>query len=191
MAQAIDLSAISADRVRLSLRLWPILAVSLLFVAGCIPSQQTVPSEELPLSPIVAPDRPVDPGLVGQQEASLKLTDQGRRHLMSGRVEEAVSVFQKAISIFPSNPYAYYYLGKVRYLKKEYPQSLPALGQAELFLSGDRIWLSRVYALRGQTYEALSRFEEAQVQYRQALSSDSRNPEAREGIERLKSRQTR
>ncbi len=190
MAQAIDLNAISADRLRLSLRLWPIMAVSLLFFAGCIPSQQTVPSEELPLSPIVATDRPMDPGLAGQQEASLKLTDQGRQLLMSGQIEEAVSVFQKAISIFPSNPYAYYYLGKARYLKKEYPQSLPALGQAELFLSGDRIWLSRIYALRGQTYEALSRFEEAQVQYRQALSSDPRNPEAQVGIERLKSRQT-
>ncbi len=85
----------------------------------------------------------------------------------------------------PSNPYAYYYLAKARYIRNEYLQTLPLLGKAELYLQGDSTWLSWVYALRGKTYEALSRLDEARQQYQQSLSKDSRNAEARDGIDRL------
>lgn len=155
-----------------------ILGIGLL--PGCQPSLSTTPDEELPLKPVTGSDRST-----GRQQASIELTDQGRRLLETGRWEEATSVFQKAISLFPSNPYPYYYLAKARYMQQEYPKALPFLGQAERFFGGDPIWLSRVYVLRGMTYEALSRFDEAKNQYRQALSSDPGNPAAQEGIERI------
>ncbi len=158
-----------------------ILAVGLL--PGCLSSLSTTPDEELPLKPVTGSDRST-----GRQQASIELTDRGRQLLESGQWEEATSVFQKAISLFPSNPYPYYYLAKTRYMQQEYPKALPLLGQAERFLGGDPIWLSRVYVLRGMTYEALSRFDEAKNQYQQALSKDPGNPVAQEGIERVNNR---
>jgi tetratricopeptide (TPR) repeat protein len=155
-----------------------ILGVGLL--PGCLSSLSTTPDEELPLKPVTGSDRST-----GRQQASIELTDRGRQLLETGRWEEATSVFQKAISLFPSNPYPYYYLAKARYMQQEYSKVLPFLGQAERFFGGDPIWLSRVYVLRGRTYEALSRFDEAKDQYRQALSRDPGNPTAQEGIERI------
>ena len=161
-------------------------AVLSLLSMGCTPSQRIVTPEDLPLKPLLGTGQPADPGQVGQQAASLQLTEEGREYLRAGRLDEALSTFQKAISLSSSNPYAYYYLGQTRYLRQEFHQSLPLLERAELFLLADPIWLSKVHVLRGRSYEALSRYEEARGQYQQALAEDPRNPEAQEGIERLK-----
>ena len=166
-------------------RPWAAITAALFLLSGCIPPSEELPVGEPPLKPITG--RTTDPSRTGQQEASLQLTDQGRQLMASGRPDEAASVFQKAISLYPNNPYAYYYLAQARYMKRDYTQSLPPLGQAELFLSGDPSWLARVYALRGQVFEALARLDEAKGQYQKALASDSGNPDAREGIERIES----
>ena len=165
-------------------RTWWIMAGALYLLSGCIPPAEFPPAEP-PLKPITG--RSAEPEQAGQQEASFQMTDQGRQQIASGRFDEAISIFQKAISIYPKNSYAYYYLAQARYLKKDYGQSLPPLGRAELFLSGDPSWLARVYALRGQVFEALARIDEAKGQYQKALASDSGNPDAREGIERIES----
>jgi len=156
-----------------------ILLVGLL--AGCASSLSNTPDEELPLKPVTGSDRSTN----GRQQASIELTNRGRQLLEAGRLEESTSVFQKSISLFPSNPYPYYYLAKARYMQQEYQKALPFLGQAERFFGGDPIWLSRVYVLRGMTYEALSRFDEAKGQYVQAQSKDPDNPAAQEGIARI------
>jgi tetratricopeptide (TPR) repeat protein len=168
-----------------SVRTGWVLAVALALVPGCIPSPGEPPSGEPPLPPIT--EGTTDSSRTGQQEASLQLTDEGRQLLASGRLDEADSVFQKAISLYPNNPYAYYYLGQARYLKKDYSHSLAPLRQAELYLSDDSVWMARVYALRGQVNEALSQLDEARNQYQKALAFDPRNSEAREGLERVQS----
>jgi tetratricopeptide (TPR) repeat protein len=167
------------------IRLYTYLGALLLFVAGCVPAQRAVPPEELPLKPLPGEGQSASLEHEGQQAASLQLTQEGRDYLRSGRLEEAMSKFQKAISLSSSNPYAYYYLGEARYRRQEYHQSLPLLDKAELFFLRDPVWLSRVHVLRGKNYEALSRFEEAKDQYRQALAEDPNNPEAQQGIQRL------
>ena len=180
MAQALDVAVVGPEMTRWRTLCFMLLILAVGFLPGCRQSLSTTPDEELPLKPVTGPDRST-----GRQQASIELTDRGRQLLESGRWEEATSVFQKAISLFPSNPYPYYYLAKARYLQQEYPKALPLLGQAERFLGGDPVWLSRVYVLRGSTYEALSRFAEARKQYEQALSQDPGNPVAREAIERI------
>ena len=165
-----------------SVRPWWFLAAVLLLSAGCIPSPEP-PTGEPPLTPITGGT--TDSSQTGQQEASLQLTDEGRQLLDEGRLDEAASVFQKAISLYPNNPYAYFYLAQSRYLKKDYARSLTPLRQAELYLSGDSVWLARVYTLRGQIDEALSQINDARDQYQKALSFDPRNSEAREGLERV------
>ena len=161
-----------------------VLAAGLL-LAGCVFIQPTTFPEEPPLKPPSMTQRNQQADDTGRQQASFQLTDQGRGHLDTGQWGEALSVLQKAISLHPSNPYAYYYLAKVRYLRDEYPQTLPLLGKAELYLPDDPAWLSWVYTLRGKTYEGLSRLTEARKQYQEALSNDPRNPEAQDGISRL------
>ncbi|MBI3611064.1 MAG: tetratricopeptide repeat protein [Nitrospirae bacterium] len=161
---------------------WIVLAAFLL-LPGCVPHPEEPPMGEPPLTRIT--NRTTDPSQTGQQEASLQLTDQGRQLLASGRWDEAGSVFQKAISLHPNNPYAYYYLAQTRYLEKDYGQSFPPLRQAELYLSGDPSWLARVYALRGRIDEALSKPDDARSQYQKALTFDSRNQDAREGLDRI------
>jgi len=165
-------------------RLGSVRFVLLMLAAGllpaCLSSLSTTPDEELPLKPVAGSEQSA-----GRQQASIELTDQGRQLLESGRWEEATSVFQKAIALLPSNPYPYYYLAKARYMQQEYPKALPLLDQAERFIGDDPIWLSRVYILRGMTYEALSRFDEAKNQYRQAQVRDPSSPAAQDGIERI------
>jgi tetratricopeptide (TPR) repeat protein len=161
------------------------LAVLLLLWAGCTPSQWSVNSDEPPLKPVSAPSQQPDLEQSGRQTASFKLTEEGRDYLRSGRLDEARSKFEKAISLSSSNPYAYFYLGEVRYLKQEYRKSLPLLERAELFLINDSVWLSRVHVLRGKNYEALSLYDEARGHYQQALAEDPDNPEAQEGMLRL------
>ena len=166
-------------------RLYLSLVILLLPWMGCVPSQQAVAPEDLPLKPFTGTGQASTSDQDGRQAASLQLTQEGREYLRSGRLDEAMSKFQKAISLSSSNPYAYYYLGEARYRKQEYQQSLPLLDRAELFLLRDSVWLSRVHVLRGKNYEALSRFDEAKGQYQQALAEDPHNPEALEGIQRL------
>jgi tetratricopeptide (TPR) repeat protein len=168
-----------------SVRSWWAIAAALLLSTGCLPSPGEPPMGEPPLTPIMGGT--TDSSQTGQQEASLQLTDEGRQLLDEGRFDEAASVFQKAISLYPNNPYAYYYLGQSRYLKKDYARSLAPLRQAELYLSGDPVWLARVYALRGQIDEALSQPDDARNQYQKALAFDPGNSEAREGLERIQS----
>lgn len=163
-------------------RAWPVIIAVLFLVSGCLRSSEE-PSGEPALKPIT--NRTTDPSQTGQQEASLQLTDQGRQLLASGRWDEAGSVFQKAISLYPNNAYAYYYLGQARYLKKDYAQSLAPLRQAELYFSDDPVWRARIYALRGRIDEALLKPDDARRQYQKALSFDSRNPDAREGLDRI------
>jgi tetratricopeptide (TPR) repeat protein len=163
-------------------RPWWILATVLYLLSGCIPPAEFPPAEPA-LKPIT--NRTTDPSQTGQQDASLQLTDQGRQLLASGRWDEAASVFQKAISLYPNNPYAYYYLAQARYLKRDFAQSLTPLQQAELYLSGDPAWLARIYALRGQVDEALLKPDDARSQYQKALTFDSRNQDAREGLDRI------
>jgi tetratricopeptide (TPR) repeat protein len=155
---------------------------------GCYAFPPGTGEGEPPLRPLPIADRFAAEDETGKQEASFELTDQGRQHLITGRPDQAITILQKAISLYPSNAYAYYYLGKARYAKREYAQSLPLLKRAESYLSGDRAWLSAVNVLRGRTYEALSDFPAAEDAFRKALKSDPRNAEAREGLERLKDR---
>jgi tetratricopeptide (TPR) repeat protein len=161
------------------------LAMLLVLSTGCMPSQSHLSPDELPLKPVSGTDQQSDLEQSGRQAASLKLTEEGRDYLRSGRLDEARSKFEKALSLSSSNPYAYFYLGEVRYLRQEYQKSLPLLERAELFLLNDSVWLSRVHVLRGKNYEALSLFDEARGQYQQALAEDSNNLEAKEGILRL------
>lgn len=172
-----------SERIFQSNRPGWILPAVFVMLSGCAPFSGETPTGEPTMKPITG--RAADSSQTGQQEASLQLTDEGRRLLASGQSDKAASVLQKAISLYPNNPYAYYYLAQTRYVKQELAQSLGPLQQAERYLSDDPTWLARVYALRGQVYEARSQLDDARSQYQKALSLDFRNLDAREGLDRI------
>ena len=167
------------------LRRFPIfLGMVLLFVA-CASVAPLVVREEPSVVPLSHGSRESATPAKGREGASIELTVQARTTLESGSVDEAVSMLEKAIALHPSNPYAYYFLAKARFARDEYPQALPLLGKAELYLQDNFLWLSWVHTLRGRTYEALFRPVEAKTEYQRAIHLDPGNLPAQEGLGRL------
>lgn len=159
--------------------------LTLLTIPGCALPPPAPPEDERLRVPAGA-ERQSAPIKTGQQMASLEITERGRRTLEEGKVDQALSLLQKALSLDPRNPYAYYYIGKARYIRKEYTKILTPLDQAQVYFLKERGWLSRVHTLRGQTFEALSRPEEALSEFKKAITMDRSNPEARKGLSRLR-----
>ncbi len=163
----------------------PVFLLVLLLAVGCaLPPPPS--TEEDRLRPPAGAEHQSGTAKTGQQLASLEITERGRQTLADGRVEQAVSLFEKAISLDPRNPYAYYYLGKSRFIRKEYDRILTPLEQARHYFLKERGWLSKVHALRGQAYEALTHWAEARAEFLKAIEMDGQNSEARDGLKRVR-----
>ena len=159
--------------------------IPLVFLGGCLAVKPVLVSEEPELIVSQKADDEDEKRRSGKKEASFSLTAQAKGQISEGKLDEALSILQKAIALFPSNPYAYYYLAKVRYLQGDYLKTLPPLGKAELYLKKEVLWLSWVYDLRGRSYEALFQLDEAREQYKLSLSNNPGNLDAQEGMARL------
>ena len=53
--------------------------------------------------------------------ASVNLTDQGIRLLKEGKHDDAISIFERSINIFPENSNNYYYLAEAWLIKGNVP----------------------------------------------------------------------
>ena len=117
--------------------------------------------------------------------ASMRMAEQARTELLDGHPEQASRNLQRAVEIDPSDPYAYFYLGRVYITEKNYPQALTFLKRAEIgFGSGNPLWLSETLAFEGLTYEESGRDTAAAAAYQQALQINSGNLMARVGYTR-------
>ena len=72
--------------------------------------------------------------------ASLKLTDQGRRLLEAGKADNAIRVFEQAISLNPSNGQNYYYLSEAWLTKGFVTEAREFNRLAESHLKNDKDW---------------------------------------------------
>jgi tetratricopeptide (TPR) repeat protein len=72
--------------------------------------------------------------------ASLKLTDQGRRHVEAGEADRAIRVLEQAISLNPNNGQNYYYLTEAWLMKGFAAEARQFNGLAESHLTGDKAW---------------------------------------------------
>ena len=72
--------------------------------------------------------------------ASLKLTDQGRRHIEAGEADSAIRVLEQAISLNPNNGQNYYYLSEAWLIKGFASEARQFNGLAESHLTGDGDW---------------------------------------------------
>ena len=50
--------------------------------------------------------------------ASLRLTEEGKNYLNSGNLIKASELFEKGITISPSNPYAYFFMARLRFERR-------------------------------------------------------------------------
>lgn len=98
------------------------------------PPSQPSPSSE-PTSPQVDSPRTV---------ASLRLTEQARALLESGKVDEAMTILERAMNVNPSNGQTYYYLAEAWLKKGNLSQAKEFNRLAAMYLRNEPEWVNRV-----------------------------------------------
>jgi tetratricopeptide (TPR) repeat protein len=101
------------------------------------PSKQTVQDRDQ--TPLPQDDSP-------RAVASLRLTEQARVLLESGKVDDAITTLERAMNVNPSNGQNYYYLAEA-WLKKGNPSQAREFNRlAAMYLRNDPDWVNRINA---------------------------------------------
>jgi len=76
--------------------------------------------------------------------ASLRLTEQARALLETGKVDDAITTLERAMNLNPSNGQNYYYMAEA-WLKKGNPSQAREFNRlAAMYLKDDPNWIGRV-----------------------------------------------
>jgi Tetratricopeptide repeat len=135
-------------------------------------------------------DGPLDPEIaaVGQDNparaASMRIVDEARKELLAGKPDDAIRTLGRAISVDPSDPFAYFYLGRANLARKDYLQAMTFLKRAEMSFQENPTWLGETLAFEGLAYELSDRVSAAAAAYQQALAIAPGNLMARVGFTR-------
>jgi hypothetical protein len=128
-------------------------------------------------------NKAVTPALV----ASLRLTEGARKQLGDGQIDDALRDLARAVSLDPSDAFAYYYLGRAYLARKNYMQALTFFRRAVIGFNGRPEWTAEALTYEGLCDEELGRSTDAAQAYKRALSSSPNNFRARVGYGRLAS----
>lgn len=132
-----------------------------------------------PLTPLI------DTAPTPARAASLRITEAQRVELDRGHIEDAIRELAHAISIDPSNSYAYFYLGRAYVTRRDYAQAQTFFKRAEIGLATNSAWLGEIYAFEGLSLEQSGKSAEAAAAYQKALAAAPGNLTARVGVTRL------
>jgi Flp pilus assembly protein TadD len=127
----------------------------------------------------------IDTAPTPARAASLRITEQQRIELDRGHVNDAIRELAHAISIDPSNSYAYFYLGRAYIARKDYGQALTFFKRAEIGVASNSVWLGETYAFEGVCLEQAGKSADAVAAYQKALGASPGNLTARVGVTRL------
>lgn len=127
----------------------------------------------------------IDTAPTPARAASLRITEQQRVELEQGHTDGAIRELAHAISIDPSNSYAYFYLGRAYVTRKDYAQAQTFFKRAEIGLASDSAWLGEIYAFEGLSLEESGKSAEAAAAYQKALAASPGNLTARVGVTRV------
>lgn len=105
---------------------FPLIILSIIMLSGCAISQQD--------------HRPSTP----RESAALQLTQEGIRHLNTGRPDHAIRSFEQAIGLNPNNGQCYYYLAQAWLAKGVVPEARQFNSLARDYLRDDAQWEERV-----------------------------------------------
>jgi predicted Zn-dependent protease len=137
---------------RICSRVFRISIFSLLCLAlsACAIVPESPPSPSSSPSPSPAPTvLEKDQSLSRQDEspravASLRLTEQARVLLETGKVDDAITTLERAINLNPSNGQNYYYMAEA-WLRKGNPSQAREFNRlAAMYLKDDPNWIGRV-----------------------------------------------
>ncbi len=117
--------------------------------------------------------------------ASLRITEQERVELERGHTDDAIRELAHAISIDPSNSYAYFYLGRAYIARRDYGQAQTFFRRAEIGVASNSAWLGETYAFEGVCLEQAGKSADAAAAYQKALAASPGNLTARVGVTRL------
>jgi len=117
--------------------------------------------------------------------ASLREVDQGRIAIQQGRNDDAIRDLGYAVSVDPTDSYAYFFLGRAYRGKKDYTQAITFFQRAEVGLAADPAWMGETYSFEGRCYEEAGKLPEAAAAYERALAIAPGNLTARVGVTRL------
>ena len=127
----------------------------------------------------------IDTAPTPARAASLRITEQQRVELERGHTDDAIRELAHAISIDPSNSYAYFYLGRAYVARKDYAQAQTFFKRAEIGLASNSAWLGEIYAFEGLSLEQSGKSAEAAAAYQKALAASPGNLTARVGVTRV------
>ena len=127
----------------------------------------------------------IDTAPTPARAASLRITEQQRVELDRGHVDDAIRELAHAISIDPSNSYAYFYLGRAYMARKGYEQALTFFKRAEIGVASNSAWLGETYAFEGVCLEQENKSADAVAEYQKSLGASPGNLTARVGVTRL------
>jgi tetratricopeptide (TPR) repeat protein len=176
--RAVSEEDLPADEEQPPLTVWPA-------ESAPVSLQSAIPADALP-AVLAPPLLPTNAELSPQDVAALRFVEDGKNALSQDEIDRAREQFERAVAIAPSQPYGYYFLGRVAFVRGEHKQALAFLRKAELlFAQSDQAWLGETASLQGAVYEDLGDYTQARVAYQRCLQLLPANLKALSALARL------
>lgn len=104
--------------------------------------------------------------------ASLRLTEKGRGQIDEGDKEIAMESLNKALSIDPINPFAYYFLAKIHSDRHEHRESLGLLEKTRQYSTKFPFWKAQSHLLSAFNCRALGLSKQMNFHLKKAKEFD-------------------
>lgn len=111
-----------------------------------VPSPRERPhiiQEEI-IEPPSKPSAPSEPVPEARILATASLVEQGKAYLDKGKPDQALNVFERALSVYPGNGKTYYYMAEAWAMKKNKRQALEFNRLARMYLGNHPEWRDKV-----------------------------------------------
>ncbi|MGH7864634.1 MAG: tetratricopeptide repeat protein [Candidatus Binataceae bacterium] len=155
------------------------------------PSEESNPLNVGSISPTVSVSTESLGPLIEQTNSparatSLKLTEQARLAMARGDDAEVIALLTRAVSIDPTDSYAYFFLGRAYMERQRFEEAVGFFKRAENgFAAGNQPWLAETLAFEGLAYEQLGRATAAEASYQKSLDAAPGHLMARVGYTRI------
>lgn len=132
------------------------------------------------------PSLPDPASFAPQEQVALRFVEEGKGMMEQETLEGARERFERAVSIAPTQPYSYYFLGRIAFARGDHKQALAFLQRAELlFAHSDSAWLGETASVKGTVYEDLGDYENARTAYQRSLQFVPTNLKVLSALARL------
>lgn len=105
-------------------------------------------------------------------QASLRLTEKARDQLLKGNDAMAIDNLNKALSVDPTNPFAYYFLAKIQTQRNQHREALGLLEKTRHYSADFHFWKAQSHLLSAINYKALGLFKPMNFHLKKAKEFD-------------------